>query len=171
MKIVTVFDHPTGNDFPTPAGEHFTDTFEMTIDKNGHKTLTVSGKEDWYGKIQESKESCTIENIIKRITNGQYTPTTLINVTSDGGLEFLKNGNIVDYTQMPENFMEQLRLQVKLENIFNQLPVEERAKYNHNVGEYLNAISKEMEKATNESAKVSNDSGTNKDASGEPSGV
>lgn len=138
--VFSALCHPTGNDFFTPCGSQMADKYEMKLDKNGHKVLEKVGEINIYDKIQESLEGCKIENIINRIMAGDTS--------------MLRNspGVYMDCTELPKSLMELQNLNIKLENQFMALPVDERAKYNHNVGEYLKAIDDEMQKKMKEVA-------------------
>lgn len=135
--VFSAFCRPCGEDYPSPSGSKMADKYEMRIDKHGHKTLEKVGETDIYAIIQESLEGTKIENIINRIMHGD------VSMVRSGGAYF-------DATELPTSLMELQNLNIKIENSFNALPVEERAKYNHNVGEYIKHLDEELQ----EKAKV-----------------
>lgn len=94
-------------------------------DEKGNLELKEIGKDNLYAYIQSFKDSCDINVILKRFTNGET------NVLSQ------KQGAYGDFTIMPKTYAEMLNRVIDAENYFNSLPVEERAKYGHNFADWL----------------------------------
>lgn len=139
--VFNAFCRPTGEDFPSPTGDKMAPKYEMAIDSNGHKTLVQNGETNIYEIIQESLEGSKIENIIKRIMGGDFSD--------------IRNGGVyMDTTELPKSLMEMQNLTIKMENAFMKLPLEERAKYNHNVGEYLKSLDEKLAKAVENDGRV-----------------
>lgn len=114
---------------PAPSGEKVVPTFSLRISKEtGRQELVQSGTTDIYEKIQASKESTLIYNIIERFQNGDISALNQ------------HNGYYGDMTTIPTTLAGMKQALIDAENHFNQLPLEVRKEFNHNVNEYLNAF-------------------------------
>lgn len=97
-------------------------------DENGRVVLEETGKVNLYEEIQSHADSVNINMILKRFTEGDTSALSRV------------QGFYGDLTQMPTNLAESLN-QIKIaEETFNALPVEERAKFDHNLGQFLASI-------------------------------
>ena len=120
----TILDEPKKT--ITPSGSKEEDVWELKIDEKGNETFYISGKTNVYEKIQAHLEETKIENILARcIETGDYTALNQV------------QGNYMDITEMPTNMLEAYNKIKDAENIFNKLPLEIRAKYDHNFNKYL----------------------------------
>lgn len=95
------------------------------FDRHGHFELVESGKENLYEFIQSFKESVDINVILKRFANG------------DASALARRQGTYGDFTGMPNSYAEMLNRLTQAEDFFNSLPVETRAEFNHNFGEFV----------------------------------
>ena len=112
--------------FNCPAGSRDADTFEIQIDKKGHKTLKWVGTHDIYQDIQSYKNECSIENIIARAAAGDLNA---LNRTQ---------GFYADITESPRDLAEAQRDIIKLSNTFEALPAEIRAKFDNSKEVFVN---------------------------------
>ena len=112
--------------FYSPAGSREADTFEIQIDKKGHKSLKWVGTHDIYQEIQSYKEECSIENIIARAAAGDLNA---LNRTQ---------GFYADITDSPRDLAEAQREIIKLSNTFEALPAEIRAKFDNSKEVFVN---------------------------------
>lgn len=92
---------------------------------DGTIDLIESGKEDLYGYIQSHKDSVDINVLLARYQNGD--PTALARV----------QGSYGDFTQMPKTYAELLNAMIAGEQYFNSLPVETRAKFDHDFNKFM----------------------------------
>ena len=117
--------------FYCPAGSRDADTFEIQIDKKGHKSLKWVGTHDIYQDIQSYKEECSIENIIARAAAGDLNA---LNRTQ---------GFYADITESPRDLAEAQRDILKLSNTFDALPAEIRAKFDNSKEVFVNEFGTE----------------------------
>lgn len=117
--------------FYAPAGSRDADTFEIQIDKKGHKSLKWVGTHDIYQDIQSYKEECSIENIIARAAAGDLNA---LNRTQ---------GFYADITESPKDLAEAQRNILKLSNTFDALPAEIRAKFDNSKEVFINEFGSE----------------------------
>lgn len=123
MEIYTRFKRPQAE--PTASGTEEEYTYEMTIDKNGHKEIKRSGKTNIYEKIQASYEDTKIENIIKRAMGGETS-----------GL-MAHQGQYLDITNAPQTLAEAQQAIQTAKNVFEKLPIDIREKYEMSVEKYI----------------------------------
>lgn len=101
------------------------------FDRHGHFELVESGKENLYEYIQSFKESVDINVILKRFANGDTSALSK------------KQGMYGDFTQSPKTYAEMLDRIIKAEAYFDSLPVETRAKFDHNFGKFVSEMGSE----------------------------
>lgn len=112
--------------FHCPAGSRDADTFEIQIDKKGHKSLKWVGTHDIYQDIQSYKEECSIENIIARAAAGDLNALNR------------SQGFYADITESPKDLAEAQRNILKLSNTFDALPADIRAKFDNSKEVFVN---------------------------------
>lgn len=117
--------------FFAPAGSRNADTFEIQIDKKGHKSLKWVGTHDIYQDIQSYKEECSIENIIARAAAGDLNALNK------------SQGFYADITESPRDLAEAQRNILKLSNTFDALPAEIRAKFDNSKEVFVNEFGTE----------------------------
>lgn len=114
----------------TESGKGDAVTYSIAYDPDtGERFLKETGKVNLYEQIQSYKESVDIHNILERFARGD------VDVVNQ------RQGVFMDVTEMPKTFAEMYQRVADAEALFMQLPVEERAKFNHNPVEYLSALS------------------------------
>lgn len=111
--------------FLTGVGSREKITYEARYNPKGQLELHEKGKEDWYGYIQSHKDSVDIHVLLERFQRGDVDVLNRV------------QGFYGDITSMPSTFADALNIVRASEDFFNSLPVDERAKYNHNFSEFL----------------------------------
>lgn len=114
--------------FLTDVGSREKVTYEARYNAKGQLELNEKGKEDWYGYIQSHKDSVDIHVLLERFQRGDVDVLNRV------------QGFYGDITEYPNTFADALNIVRSSEEFFNSLPVEERAKYNHNFSEFLAAF-------------------------------
>lgn len=113
-----VFAHP---------GDPIRKTYVGRYDDKGRVVLEEKGSENIYEQIQSHADSVNINTIVKRFASGDTE--VLTRAQSFYG----------DITQMPTNLAQSLNHIRACEETFDALPVDVRAKFNHNFTEFLAA--------------------------------
>lgn len=58
---------------PVPAGSRYKTEYQLETEPDGNTHLVEVGTKDIYQEIQSFKDSCTLENIVRRALNGDPT--------------------------------------------------------------------------------------------------
>ena len=112
-----------------PKCEKIVPTYGKEIDKDGKVHIVETGKTNLYEKIQACKDDTLIYNILDRFAAGDISVLQ-------------KNqGVYADLTDMPKTLAEAQQSLITAENIFNNLPLEVRAEFNHSFSEFLASAS------------------------------
>lgn len=122
-KFKTQFEDHT-SPFQEP-GSPIRIIYTPVFDKQGRMTLEESGKEDLYGYIQSHADSVDISVILTRYQQGDVSALSRI------------QGTYGDFTQMPKTFAEALNTLIAAESYFNSLPVDVRAKFDHDFNQFI----------------------------------
>lgn len=101
--------------------------FSGSYNERGQVELKEDGTEDLYAFIQSFAESTDIHSILRRYQNGEVDVLEKV------------QGFYGDITEMPKTYAEALQRIADSEKIFISLPVDVRAKFNHNFSEFLAA--------------------------------
>lgn len=112
------------------VGSRIKDIYKPVIDRDGHMELEVAGSENLYDYIQSHKDSCDIHLILKRYQDGDVAALSRA------------QGLYGDFTEMPQTYAEALNAVISAENYFQTLPVETRAKFNHDFKQFLASMDK-----------------------------
>lgn len=112
----------------SPVGNGERSLFEVRV-VDGKKQLVVTGKEDFKGFIEASKEDTLISNIMKRFEQGDVNALSKV------------QGFYGDVTAMPDNLAEAQSILIKLESQFNALPSDVRAKFDNSFNKYVQDVS------------------------------
>lgn len=123
MKFRTQFDRTTFP--PSEPGSGVKITYSGSYDDRGRVVLKESGKVDLYGEIQSYAQSVDIHTLIKRFTNGD--PSALS----------ARQGLFADVTMMPTTYAEFLNKMISMENGFNALPIDVKAKFGNSFQQFL----------------------------------
>lgn len=116
----------------TPSGSMEEDIWQLKIDEKGNETFYIAGKTNVYEKIQAHLEETKLENILAKCIDTE--DTTLLNQ---------REGFYADLSEMPNTWIEAQNKIKNAENIFNELPLEIRKKYDNNFNKYLAEIGSE----------------------------
>lgn len=100
-------------------------TYGGHYDERGRVVLEEKGRENLYDFIQSHRDSVDINKILARFANGETDALSKV------------QGFYADVTSFPSNYAEALNRIQECEEMFRSLPVETRAKFNHNFAEFL----------------------------------
>ncbi|QCS36590.1 minor capsid protein [Capybara microvirus Cap3_SP_472] len=118
----TPYDGKTSR-IPTDPGSEWANEYELQI-VNKKKDLVYTGRHNLYEEIQKYKEECEIENILKRMSTGDYSMLG-------------EEGNYIDTEGMPDNLMDAQNSILKLQNEWLKLPVEIRKKFDNSLEAFV----------------------------------
>lgn len=110
----------------TPTGEETEEILAMKIDDNGNETFYVKGKTNVWEKIQSYESETNLENILRRVSE-----------TGDISILNQREAMFMDIEDMPENIFEAHQKIKDAEEMFNNLPLETREKYENNFNKFL----------------------------------
>lgn len=110
---------------PANSGERFKALYTPVFDKDGNFELQVSGKEDLYAFIQSHAESVDIHVILERFARGDVSALSKV------------QGTYGDFTTVPKTYAELLNSVIQGEQYFLSLPVEVRAKFDHDFHKWM----------------------------------
>ncbi len=116
-------------------GSGMKDTYKMHVDENGKRELKKSGEYNLYAEIQSYKDSCSIDYILTRFVNGDETALSRV------------QGIYGDFTQMPKTMAELQQRVIDAEYLFDSLPLDIRAQYNHSASEFFAQLDSDKTKA------------------------
>lgn len=108
-----------------PTGDGIEPVYAYEINKYGQKELVQVGETNLYEKIQESLEETKIENILKRVVAGD---TTILR----------PDGIYADISEAPKNLIEARQQIQKLENLWNDLPIDTKREYGMSIENFVN---------------------------------
>lgn len=128
MKIFGLANHRELPKKNTSAGDKLRRTFHWTFDDKGNKTLVPDEEIDRNAEIQSYLEETKIENIIRRAT---FDPAIAKRLCSR-----LTDDEAIDYTDMPTTLAEAQNLMIEVEQTWNKLPREIKAKYDNDVNKF-----------------------------------
>lgn len=107
------------------AGSRERTIYASHVDDAGVVVLAPAGKENLYDYIQSFKDSTSIPLILARYAAG------------DASVLARKQGSFGDFTNMPKTYAEMLNTMVQGRKIFDDLPVEVRAKFDHSFERFM----------------------------------
>lgn len=107
------------------AGSKYANTYEITIDENKHKVLAKTGETNIYATIQEGLEESKIENILARAGQGDVTAL------------YQREAQYGDFTNAPKTLAEAQKMIISIQNEFDKLPAEVKAKFDHSAERYV----------------------------------
>lgn len=120
--------HSLGRQISNP-GSPIHVTYAPHFDDTGHYELVESGKINIYDEIQSHADSVDIHVLLKMYAEG------------DASALVRRQGSFMDVTGMPSTYAEMLNVLNDANQIFLQLPVDERAKYDHSFEVWLSSLS------------------------------
>lgn len=102
--------------------------FEPSFDDDGNFGLVATGEADIYEEIQSHKDSVDINVLLKKFKEGDTS--VLERAQSFYG----------DVTGVPTSYSGMLNSMLKSRDIFNGLPVEIRARFDHSFEKFISAM-------------------------------
>lgn len=119
--------HALGRQISNPGNPVHT-LYTAHFDETGHYELVEDGKVNVYDEIQSHADSVDIHILLKRYAEGDATALARV------------QGQYLDVTGMPKTYAELFNVLNDAENVFLQLPLEERAKYDHSFEVWLSSL-------------------------------
>lgn len=118
---------------PIPKSSEIEPEYKEVIDtKNGKTILKKIGETNVYKKIQEAADGVTLKEIINRYG---IKPEDSI----DAIKEAMENENVLDYTNISNNLIDNLNKINEAKNIFDNSSKEIKQHYNNNFNEFIAA--------------------------------
>ena len=113
------------NDRFSEPGNPIKEVYKPLVQKDGSIILVVEGHENTDEIIKSYEDSVDIDVILARYMNGD--------------LEALNRrvGQYGDFTQFPETYAEVLQMRIDAENVFRDLPVEIKQKFNNDPDQFF----------------------------------
>lgn len=106
-------------------GNPYVTEYIAEYDTAGVLQLRENGKKNLYEYIQSHEESVNVKRILERYRQGDVTALNRV------------QAKYMDVTDMPKSLVEAINLVEQSKVEFNQLPVDVKAKFNHNYAEWL----------------------------------
>lgn len=112
----------------SPVSSSVIPEFKLSLDSNGSEILVQCGERDIYPEIQSHAKSVDINEIVLRYQRGD--------------LEVLaqRAGTYMDLTNMPTSYAELYQRVLDAEEMFNDLPLEIRQKFDHSFSKFFSQI-------------------------------
>lgn len=110
---------------PQNPGDPVKIIYSPVFDKDGNLELKPSGKENLYDFIQSHAESCDIHVILERFARGDISALSKV------------QGTYGDFTTIPKTYADLLNAVIQGEAYFMSLPVETRAKFDHDFHKWM----------------------------------
>lgn len=98
--------------------------------EDGTIELKEKGKESLYDYIQSNRDSCDINLLVARFSNGDVDALSKV------------QGAFGDFTQFPKTYAELLNRVNQGRLMFDELPLDIREKYNHDFAQFMAAMDK-----------------------------
>lgn len=130
INIRTQFDRfqPGRRTAPSEAGSPMKMTYTTYYDASGLLVFEEDQPVNLYEEIQSHHASCDIHTLIERFHRGD--PDIIRRLQSDPG-------SYTDVTGMPTTYQEVLNLIHQGEDVFNKLPLNVRAQFDHDFHQWL----------------------------------
>lgn len=113
--------------FHTSSGSRLRKLYQKATDKNGAPTLIDAGVEDVYDSIQKAAVGITVEDLIRRASNGD---TSAIPEVVD---------SYPDLSHCPKDMLEAHTMLTAMRLKYDTLPAEIRSKYGNSFDKFLAA--------------------------------
>ena len=114
----------------SPIGTEEEVTFSYEINKYGIKELLPTGTRNIQQEIDSYEEETKLENVLARCIAGD---TSMLR----------PDGIYADVSKMPKNMIEARQSMQKLENLWNDLPIDIKKKYEMNLDMFIATAGKE----------------------------
>lgn len=112
-------------------GSRFHPTYEMMVDLSGVHEFVQTGQIDTYEQIQSHRDSVDIHKLLERFANGDQSALNQ------------KKPMFGDFTEMPKTMAEFQQTVLEAEKLFDSLPAEKKALFNHSISEFVAAFGTE----------------------------
>jgi hypothetical protein len=126
------------NSFPTQFRKYLRVTSEPGVTEkvvyksqyndDGVLEIVPAGKENMTDFIQSHADSVDIHVLLRRYKNGEISDFERV------------SGIYGDFVKAPRTYAEMLNTVIQGQQLFESLPVEERAKFNHNYAEFISSF-------------------------------
>lgn len=105
------------------------------IDKStGKKKVIKCGDTNFYEEIQESTKDCLISTIVEKVMR-----------SGDRSLLGENVATFIDGLTLPRDLLESQQVRMRVEDFFNQLPADYRAKnYGSDIGQFLKSVNDQV---------------------------
>lgn len=130
MKILMSLEEMRQNAKPTECGDKMRRTFLWVMQKDGTKTLEVDREIDQQEEIDSYKDETLIENIVRKAT----LDPNLFEALSYG----MNDGTFTDTTNMPTTLAEAQQIMIDIEQRWNMLPKEIKARFDNDSSKFVN---------------------------------
>lgn len=110
------------------SGDPIKILYGLEVDKDGVTQLVKKGKYDLYEYIQSHADSVDIHKILDRFQNGEVDALNKY------------QGYYADLTDAPKTFAEALNTVIKAKDLFNSLPLEVRAQFDHSPEQFIASL-------------------------------
>lgn len=110
------------------AGSRKKKMFEPSFDDDGRFSLVESGEADLYDEIQSYKDSVDINVLLRKY--------------QEGDLSVLERAQSMygDFSNVPTSYSGMLNSMLQSRNVFDSLPVEIRARFDHSFEQFISAM-------------------------------
>lgn len=110
------------------AGSRMKTLYAPRFNDVGQMELVENGQDDLYAYIQSHADSVDINVLLKRFMNGEADALSRV------------QGAYGDFTGLPRTYAELLNSVNDGHRLFDSLPLETRARFHHNFGEFMAAM-------------------------------
>ena len=115
--------------FYSPSGEKIQPVYGMVFNKEKQKAEPgITGKQDWYAKIQSYKEGTELHSVLSMIKNGVIPQGQI-----DRYIGQLNENSYFDVTGVPTSFVEASELDYRITEQFNSLPADLKAVFGSDI--------------------------------------
>lgn len=126
LEYLDVMDVSERNEtLTTPVGDEWHIEYTGVYDENGNIVLRETGKSHIPTLIDADRESCDINNIIKRFTLGDTEALSA------------RQGFYADVSEAPKTYAQMLNMINAAKEEFDMLPLEVREKYDFDVAKFI----------------------------------
>lgn len=126
MKFPTQFDKPVRH--YSRHGSRMKKLYQPSFDDNGDFKLVETGEANLYDEIQSYKDSVDINVLLRKYQEGDIHALERV------------QGVYGDFSNMPTTYSGMLNSMLQSRNIFDSLPVEIRARFDHSFEQFISAM-------------------------------
>lgn len=111
------------NRIESEAGTKMRNTYGFELSKRGKKELVITGEVNDWEEIQSYRDEVDISVILSKVATGELKPHV--------------DGIYADVSNIPNNIHEAREAMIKIENMWNKLPMDVKAKYDNDIELYI----------------------------------